>query len=90
FVTCPFGNRHWIDFLSPTATDASGALVANDLFNLAQPHHGYRNGDVVSRAFGELCPCGEVCCTNTFANRCANTAFHTQSGKVLAYETVYD
>jgi hypothetical protein len=89
FVTCPFGNQHWIDFLAVTTTD-QGKLISNDLFNLAQPHLSYWNGDVVMREFGESCACGERCCKSEFANRCDNTAFHTQSGKVLAYETVYD
>ncbi len=90
FITCPFGNRHWIDFLSTTTTDVENRLICDDLFNIAQPHLNYKNGDIVIREFGKQCPCGEVCCINTFANRCANTAIHTQSGKVLAYETVYD
>lgn len=90
FVTCPHGNRHWIDFLAPTSTDGDGRLVSSDLFNLAQPHLDYRNGDVVVREFGETCPCGQVCCTNTFANRSANAAFKTPSGLVIAYETVFD
>lgn len=90
FVTCPFGNRHWIDFLSPTSTDVNNKLIANDLFNLAQPHINYQNGDAVIREFGNICLCGEICCKNNFANRCANTTIHTQSGKILAYETLYD
>jgi hypothetical protein len=90
FITCPFGNRHWIDFLSPTKTDIDNKLIANDLFNLAQPHLNYHNGDVIVRKFNNQCLCGEVCCDNIFANRCDNTTFHTQSGKIITYETVYD
>ena len=57
FFTCAFGSNHWVDFSSVNKVE-DGNLISTDLWNRAQPHIDYRNGDILEWKRGGLCECG--------------------------------
>lgn len=89
FYTCRYGGRHWVDLLADTRTDG-GELVSTDLFNLAQPHVDYRNGDRLERAAAGGCRCGRPAFVNRFQNRTALVTFATPIGIVATYDLVFN
>lgn len=57
FFTCEYGNKHWIDFASEIKVKNNN-LISTDLWNEAQKHINYWNGDVVKWSRGKRCRCG--------------------------------
>lgn len=86
FFTCKHGNRHWCEFLSTVEFDPDDTLVTSDLFNLTQPHLGYRNGDVVKSTPQGTCACGLETVGLDFKSRQDTIYFGTPDGFRCNYE----
>jgi len=58
FITCEYGNKHWIDMVSKSFFNNNDELISTDLFNLAQPFLSYPTGDIIESKRGIICSCG--------------------------------
>jgi hypothetical protein len=70
FITCDYGNKHWIDFSSVLEFSPNGDLISTDLWNESQKFINYKNGDIVSTTrTNEICGCGLTCDIIEFSDR---------------------
>lgn len=87
FYTCRFGGKHWVPFLADLSLNDGNCLIATDLYNAAQPHCDYWNGDILERNEAvNMCRCGQLAYDVVFRNRTDTAYFELSSGRILTYE----
>jgi hypothetical protein len=87
FWTCPYGKRHWLDFVAATRFEQE-RLIATDYYNLAQLFVDYHNGDYINSSSGSNCRCGAISADIDFKNRQDMPYFIGPSDVPLTYRSL--